>query len=242
MLFIASSSSREAAALLSLAESRRWSASICGSIQQFKKLLRKTHPSIVVARDRLSDGYSDDILSLLGQAALLPDTRVIVLAAADCTQKQEARHLSLGADCVLRDPVRPEVLQEYLAKFLRKKPGSRLQSRNPERFTLGGAVVEVERAQLSHGGRTVHVTPREIELARILAESPGQVVSYDFLYSDLFERAFAGDSANLRVLLGKLTASFRKLDINLREMIHVTQKSGYCYQPPGSPPPDSLSA
>ena len=35
---------------------------------------------------------------------------MIVLAQADFTQKQEARQLALGADCVLRDPLRPDVL------------------------------------------------------------------------------------------------------------------------------------
>lgn len=242
MIIIASNSPRETAALLSLAADRHWPAYSCGSVRQFKKTLRKMHPSIVVTRDRLPDGYSDDLFSLLGQAGFLPGTRVIVLAAADCTQKQEARQLSLGADCVLKDPVRPEVLQEYLAKFLRKKPDARLPPGNSDRFPLGGAVVEADRNQLSHGGRAVHVTPREIELARILAESPGKVVPYAFLYGELFERAFTGDTANLRVLLGKLTASFRKLGLNLREMIRVTPKTGYCYLPPPDRTSQSQSA
>jgi len=232
VIIIVAYSSREAAALLSLAEGRGWPVCSCTSVLQFRKLLRNMPPAVVLTRDRLVDGYSDDIFTLLSQSDPRPDPRVIVLAPADFTQKQEARQLSLGADCVLRDPLRPEVLMQYLAKFLRPASTRKPQPVPLEQFNLAGALVCPDKLTFCLGGKSVHVSPREIELARILAESPGKTVTYAFLYSELFGRAFSGDSANLRVLLGKLAATCRKLGINLRETIRVTQKTGYCYLPP----------
>lgn len=232
MIIIVANSLREAAALLSLAKSRGWPVCSCTSVLQFKKQLRNMRPAVVLTRDRLVDGYSDDIFTLLSQSEPRSGTRVIVLAQADFTQKQEARQLALGADCVIRDPLRPDVLLEYLAKFLRPASTRKPQPVSPEQFHLAGALFCPDQQILSFAGKSVHVSPREIELARILAESPGKIITYAFLYSELFNRVFSGDSANLRVLLGKLAASFRKLGINLREMIRVTQKSGYCYVPP----------
>ncbi len=234
MIIIVAHSSREAAALLSLAESKGWSACSCTSVRQFRKQLRNMHPAVVLTRDRLVDGYSDDIFTLLSQSEPRSGPRVIVLAPADFTQKQEARQLSIGADCVIRDPLRPDVLMEYLAKFLHHASTRNPRPMPSEQFNLAGALVSPDQLEMSFGGKSVHVSPREIELARLLAESPGKTITYAFLYSELFNRAFSGDSANLRVLLGKLAASFRKLGLNLRAMIRVTQKTGYCYVPPSA--------
>lgn len=231
MIIIVSSSPREARALALLIGNHPRPAYTCTSVGQFRAQLRKTLPAVVVARASLVDGYSDDLLALLTKAELLPGTRVIVLSGADCTAGQEARQLSLGADCVLKDPLRPDVLLEYVAKFLLTSfaPPPRLPP--AEQILFAGATLRPDQQQLRRAERTVHITPREIELARLLAESPGKIVTYHFIYSELFNRTFSGDTVNLRVLLGKLASSYRKVGIDLRSLIRVTPKSGYCYLP-----------
>lgn len=229
MIIIVSSSTRESGALASIAARHPRPVVTCDNIGQLKAKLRTASPAVLVTRMRLEDSYSDDALALLHQSGMLPGTRVIVLAAADCTPRDEARQLSLGADCVLRDPVRPDVLSEYLAKFLRQPaprpgPGSDL-----EQFTLAGATVFPSQLQIQLGSRYVHVSPKETALARLLVESGGKVLTYDLIYDELFQRTFGGDSANLRVLLGKLADSYRKLGLDLRAAIRVTPKTGITY-------------
>lgn len=232
MLVIVSSSSREASALAQLAGNRARPTCTCSSVRQFTTDLRKAPPRVVITRACLVDGYSDDVLAALSRSGCLPDTRVIVLAGADCTARQEARQLSLGADCVIKDPLRPGVLLEYAAKFLQTARRPPAREAKSDHFMLAGAIVLPDQLQLRRGRRAVHVTPKEVELARLLAESAGRIVTYQLLYSELFNRAFPGDSANLRVLFGKLAGSFRKLGIGLRTMIRVTPKLGYCYSSP----------
>lgn len=231
MIVIISSSAREASSLAALVANRPRPASTCASVGQFKTQLRKTPPTLVLTRANLSDGYSDDILALLDKSGFLPNTRVIVLMKADCTPRQEARQLSLGADCVLRDPLHPEVLLEYTAKFLRVSPPARTRALPPDNFALAGATVLSDQHQLQRGSRSTHITPKEVELARLLFESPGKTLTYGLLYGELFNRAFSGDSANLRVLLGKLSASYRRLGLDLRSTLRVTPKTGYCHLP-----------
>jgi two-component system KDP operon response regulator KdpE len=184
-------------------------------------------PALVITRLRLTDGYSDDVLAALARSKLLPGIAVIVIAEADCTPKQEARQLRLGADSVLKDPLRPDVLLEYSAKFLRNSRRSLGETPIPRRFNLAGATIIPDLHQLQFGKKKTNLSPKETELARILAEFRGRVVSYDFIYSELFGRTFSGDTANLRVLFGKLVSSFKKLRIDLRTVIQVLPKSGY---------------
>lgn len=231
MIAIVSNSPREASALAALVAGRPRPASTCISVAQFKIQLRKNPPALVVTRLSLSDGYSDDVIALLASSGCLPRTRVIVLAGADCSPRQEARQLSLGADCVLRDPMRPGVLVEYATKFLRLAPARQVQTQATDGFPLAGAMVLPAEQRLRRGNRSTHLAPKEIEFARLLAESAGKTLTYDFLYCELLNRNFSGETANLRVLLGKLSASFRRLGINLRVMVRVTPKSGYRYLP-----------
>ncbi len=230
---VISSSPREAAALAGLTSAVSKAISAHTSLGHFKGLLRKVSPAVVLTRCDLADGYSDDVLALLAKSGLLPGTAVIVLAKADCTSRQEARQLDLGADCVLKDPLRPDVLVEYTAKFLRARRPKQADLRQPDQFTLAGATILPDGRHLRLGRKQVHLSPKEIELARLLAESGGKMLTYEFLYSELFGQSFRGNSANGRVLLGKLASSFQKLRINLRALIHVTPKLGFRYAPSG---------
>ena len=231
LIAVLSSSKREALALTSLTSALSKATSACNTLGHFRTLLRRVSPAVVVTRSTLDDGYSDDVLAVLAQSGLLPGTAVIVLAKADCTSKQEARQLDLGADCILKDPLRPDVLLEYMRKFLRAQCRGTATTVPPNHFTLAGATIIPERRTLTVTKKTVHLSPKEIELARLLAESGGKMLTYEVIYSELFGRAFSGDSANGRVLLGKLATSFRKVRIDLRAQIQVTPKLGFRYSP-----------
>ena len=229
MIAVVSSNLREATALSVLAAGETRTARACTSVAQFKTLARKIPPTLVLARQQLSDGYSDDILSWLKGADLLPDTPVIVLARADCSAGQEARQIHLGAVCVLKDPLRPDVLVEYSSRILR---GSRATGAAPStRFTMAGATIDPDQQRLLRGRHSAHLSPKEIELARLLAEAPGQLVSYEQLYQQICGRSFDGDTANIRVLVGKLVASYKRIHVDLRKAVRVTPKSGYRYAP-----------
>ncbi|MEO6876762.1 MAG: winged helix-turn-helix domain-containing protein [Opitutaceae bacterium] len=190
-------------------------------------------PKIVLVRHRLSDGYSDDVLAALGGAGLL-SAKVVVLIAAGTSAGVEARQIVLGADCVQRDPVRPDVLVEYLAKY--HQAPNREPSASPKivrkPFAFAGATADPVGRILQRGKKTCHLTPHEVDLAELLVQSEGGVLTYETLYHDLLGRRFRGDTSNMRVLLGKLGASALSVGVKIRSWVEVIPKMGYRYRPP----------
>jgi DNA-binding response OmpR family regulator len=230
MIAIVSTARRETAALAALCEGRAWPCCVCESVAKFERLLENSTPRVAVIRHRLADGYSDDILACLRQSG--QSVRTLVLASANFTAQKEARQIALGADCVLRDPIRIDVLVEYLAKF--RVPSRRTAVQQPVvSFAFGDAHIFPQEYRIERRRNSLLVTPKEIEFLRILTRSPGKVVSYATLYSELLGRNFSGDTVNMRVLLGKTAASLERLGINLRAKVQIIPKVGYKYLPNG---------
>jgi DNA-binding response OmpR family regulator len=133
---------------------------------------------------------------------------------------------------VQRDPVRAELVVEYIARFLEQTKRSHSKNAREGRnsFRFAGAIVDPIERTLRHGGDEIHLTPREIELIELLREFHGLFVNYEVLYGEILGRRFRGDTGNMRVLLGKLAASFRSVGLPLRQYIDVMPKTGYRYR------------
>jgi DNA-binding winged helix-turn-helix (wHTH) protein len=234
MIVVLSSSQRERAALIALGESRRWPCRGCDSVGALRRSLRRIRPKIIVTRHRLSDGYSDDVFAAVAAAGLRPSLKIFVLLGAGAPPALEARQIALGADWVQRDPVRADVLLEFLARYLAsglKAPAPEKRSRRKVlALRFAGAIVDPVERTLLHEEKRIALTPREVQLVELLCESAGDVVSYDTLYNEILGRRFSGESANMRVLLNKLTASFRAAGLSLRTEIDVIPKMGYRYR------------
>lgn len=238
MIAIISSAARERAAFVALCESRRWPAVDCDSVRAFQSMVRRQRPAVVVLRHQLVDGYSDDVFSLLARSGLTSDVKTIVLVPAGTSGRIEARQIALGADCVQRDPVRTDVLAEYLLKYVGKKP---LRSRyvpptDLRSVSFAGGSLNVADRILRHGARSTVLTPREVQLAELLIHCAGTVVTYEMLFAEILGRRFGGDTSNMRVLLGKLAVSAKRVGINLTHWLRVIPKSGYYFAVPRAHP------
>lgn len=237
MIVVVSKSRVERTAYVALCESRGWPAAACDSVRAFVQVLHRSAPAVVVVRHQLADGFSDNILSALNAGGFLSRTRVIVLLPAGVSAASEARQVTLGADCVQRDPIRTEVLIAYLEKFRSAaRQARRLDRKAPAaELAFAGASLRVDERTCTHDGRRISLTPKEVQLIELLAFDPGHVVTYETLYAEILGRPFRGDTSNLRVLLGKLAASLRGAGIDVRAWVTVIPKAGYRYdgQPAG---------
>lgn len=226
MIALVSSNVRERSALAALCEQRCWPHAACDSLRSLRKLLQQSKLQIVVTRNRLDDGYSDDVLALMADRRA-PGSRIIVLYPADLPATQAARQISLGADCVLRDPVRTDVLAAYLSRYASAPAPVPTGRTRPRLLRFAGGLIDPVARTVGHAGQHASLTPREIELIQLLTETKGTLVSYQTLYSEILGRPFRGDTSNMRVLLGKLDKSFRSVGIALREYVAVIPKAGY---------------
>lgn len=230
MILIVSSRAGEADVFSALCTQHNWTNHACKTVSAFVRAATDLTPRVVVTRQRLDDGYSDDILNHLGRSAGKHFSRVVILASADFPPKEEARQVSLGADHVFRDPVRIEVLLELLQRYQRlPRATDHVDQPSNQDYEFAGARVFPRELRLERGKRSVATTPKVIELTRTLHRAAGRVVPYTTLYDDLFGRRFTGDTANSRVLLAKAAADFQRVGIDLRSHIEVIPKSGYRY-------------
>ncbi|MDO8543510.1 MAG: winged helix-turn-helix domain-containing protein [Opitutaceae bacterium] len=239
MIAIVSSNARERMAFGAMCDTQGWAAVECESLRAFKRTLQQLNPTVVLTRNKLSDGYADDVTKIMVRDSARTPARVVVLFDAGASPAIEARQIALGATCVLRDPIRTEVLLAYLTKYVAEPfrqghNGGNRALRDAE-FDFAGARVHPMERKIETARRATHVTPRELELIRLLDEATGEVVTYQSLYSEMLGRRFRGDTSNMRVLLGKLDRSFGALQISLRKYVEVIPKTGYRYvEKPGN--------
>ncbi len=231
MILVLSSAARERSALVTLAESAGWVTAEAGGLREARRMLARQSPRAIVARHQLADGFADHLLREIG-ADTPGRPRLIVLASPGMAAAEEARQVSLGADCVLRDPVRSEVLLAYLARYLHRAGKERsAPARAPRRLAFAGGELDLEDRTLRLGRGTRTLTPREAALAETLAAHPGEVVTYETLFGEVLGRRYRGDTSNLRVLLGKLASSCGVIGGELRAWVEVIPKAGYRLHP-----------
>jgi len=232
MIAIVSSHAAERSALTAVCDSRGWVTVDCDSVRGFKRAVRYSPTRVVLTRQKLLDGYSDDVIGILAASSLLPATRIIVLLDAGTSTADEARQVALGADYVHRDPARVGVLLEYLSKYSTRPASENAPSPQtcPKSLTFAGASVLPLDRIVQCGGKSTILTPREMELLDLLADAPDAIVTYQTLYSEILGRKFRGETSNMRVLLGKLVVSFAEVDCPLRMWIDVIPKTGYRYR------------
>ena len=234
MIAIVSSEARERATFASFCEQRGWNSVECPSVRAVKRIIGRAHLRVVLVRHQLQDGYSDDVIATLGKQKV-GNTKVIVLVRAGTSSSIEARQLTIGADCIQRDPVRSDVLLAYIDKYVQTPVISPAAPLSKE-ITFSGATFNALDRSLQHAGRTVIITPREVTLIELLHGSAEEVLTYEMLYDEILGRRFQGDTSNMRVLLAKLSSSANKIGLSLRHSIEVIPKAGYRYRPSAPTP------
>lgn len=228
MILIVTSSAAERSALAALCASRGWITSEHSEVRSSLRALERITPRVIITRLKLVDGFSDDLIQRTRQAHPANRSQVVVLSTANLPADAEARQILLGATCVLRDPIRSEVLCAYLERLQGLAAPQPSRARRPSRRPLVIARASLDPAErlLSFGGRRIRLTPREVSLCEALLRQRGSVVSYETLFLEVLERRHPGDTSNLRVLLGKLASSFGRLGIDLRRWVEVIPKAG----------------
>lgn len=231
MIFLVSQVDRERAALAMLCAPLQRPIVECDSVRKTARSLRRCRPHVVIARHKLGDGFSDDVIALLDELRLAPSPKIIVLVTAGTNSNADARQLELGADCVLRDPVRSDVLLAYISKYCRS-PRQVAQKKEAAESIIrfAGGVFRPSDRLLHNREHVVSLTSREAELLELLTRSRGEIVTYESLYSEILGRSFRGETSNMRVLLGKLGGSTSRVGIALRQWVEVIPKMGYRYR------------
>jgi len=151
-------------------------------------------------------------------------TLPILMLTARAEAEQRIAGLEAGADDYLAKPFEPRELLLRIAAILRR---AQRPPEGPQPIRLGRWRFDPDRAELSAGSESVRLTDVEASLLRVLAQTPGAIVSRD----DLADRSRVPINArSIDVQVNRLRRKIEP-DPKLPRYIQTVRGSGYVLRP-----------
>ena len=138
--------------------------------------LRTFQPDLVLLDLMLPNRDGFELCGVLRQGGRTP----VMILSARAQKADKLRGLKLGADDYLTKPFDVDELLARVQAVLRRS------RRAVERLTLGGVTIDFATLRASDGRREVHLTHREFEVLRYLAERQDRVVYRDELLREIW--------------------------------------------------------
>jgi DNA-binding response OmpR family regulator len=161
------------------------------------------------------DGF--ELFGLLAQGGRTP----VIFLTARGQKADKIRGLNLGADDYVTKPFHfEELLARIHAVLRRARPAV-------DSLVIGQMVVNFRRHHASVGGRECHLTHREFEVLRYLAEREGRVVSRSELLREVWGYL---DMPNTRAVDHAIARLRKKIEFDPHQprFIQTVHGDGYC--------------
>jgi DNA-binding response OmpR family regulator len=183
-------------------------------------------PDLVVLDVMLPDGDGFELCRYLQQGGRTP----VIMLSARSQKADKLRGLALGADDYV---TKPFDLEELLARI---KVVLRRARPVVEHLTLGAVTVDFQSLRATDGQRELHLSYREFDVLRYLAERQGHVVSRNELLSQIWSYADMPITRSVDHAIARLR---KKIEPDPRHprFIHTVHGDGYCLTPEGRPEP-----
>ena len=163
------------------------------------RLIETERPQLVLL-DLVFPGT--DGVELMQDILDIAEVPVIFLTAYGRDQNIE-RAFDMGAADYMVKPFSPTELTARIRAALRKQAGLDHDGLS-EPFVLGGLSIDYAHRQVTLDGKTVHLTPIEYDLLRVLSANAGRVVTHDQLLRRVWHVTTAGDPQVVRTHLRRL--------------------------------------
>jgi DNA-binding response OmpR family regulator len=162
----------------------------------------------LTARARLPEGFDLvifdvmlpglDGFELVTAARQLGPVPILMLSARD-EEADRVLGLELGADDYLTKPFSPRELAARVKALLRR--ASMPSASSTQR---SGLIIDAQARRVTWMGELLELTPREYDLLRVLAHTPGKTFTRDELLDRLWGREYAGDSRRVDLHISNL--------------------------------------
>jgi two-component system phosphate regulon response regulator OmpR len=149
----------------------------------------------------------------------------IVMLTARHEAESRIEGLQIGADDYVAKPFEPRELVLRIANILKRAAPVAVQVLKSVAF--GPYVYHLERGELRDGDKTIHLTDREREMLRILANTPGETVPRGALTG--------GDGANERAVDVQINRLRRKIERDPANPLFLQAVRGVGYRLVASP-------
>lgn len=152
-------------------------------------------PDAAIIDLMLPDGNGIEVCRELRSWSKIP---ILVLSAlGDEQQKVEA--LDAGADDYVTKPFGPRELVARLNAALR-----RTETREEPTIVSGELELDLAARMVRRAGEEVHLTPKEYDLLRVLAQNRGRLITHGALLTEVWGAPYAGDTQTLRTHIANL--------------------------------------
>jgi two-component system KDP operon response regulator KdpE len=177
-------------------------------------------PEIIVLDLGLPDMDGKDVIKALREWSEIP----IIVLSARAREAEKIEALDLGADDYVNKPFGIGELLARLRAALRHR--LRQQGATPV-VKAGDLKIDLARRRVTRGEADIHLTPKEFDLLRLLAQNAGKVVTHRQLLQAVWGPAHLEDTAYLRVFIGQVR---RKIDAEESAASLIENAAGVGYR------------
>ena len=165
------------------------------------------HPNLVLLDLMLPDIDGSEVCRRLKSSPATASIPIIMLSAKG-EDVDKVIALEMGADDYVTKPFSvPELMARIKALLRRTSKGP-----EPTRLHVGNLVIDTDTYEASRNGDPLHLTLKEFELLKLLAQANGRVQTRDFILDRVWGYEFYGET--------------RTVDVHIR---HIRMKLGEDY-------------
>ena len=189
--------------------------------------VRSFQPDLVLLDIMLPNRNGLDLCAVIRQGGRVP----VIILSARSQKADKIRGLKLGADDYL---AKPFDLDELLARMQAVLRRSR---RLVESLSLGSIHVDLTTMKATDGSRDLHLTHREFEVLRYLAERQDRVVYRDELLREIW--GYLDVPITTRSVDHAIARLRKKVEVDPHhpKFIRTVHGDGYCLSVSGGPDP-----
>jgi two-component system, OmpR family, KDP operon response regulator KdpE len=175
-------------------------------------------PEAVILDLLLPDGRGTDVCRELRRWTDAP----IILVSAVGDEAEKIAALDAGADDYVTKPFAiGELLARLRAALRRAGPAT-----GPT-LEIGELSLDLEKRSASMAGTSIHLTPREFELLRVLAQNEGKLLTHKAILREVWGPAYQTESHYLHVYVSQLR---RKIERDPARPRYLLTETGVGYR------------
>ncbi|HEU6444104.1 MAG TPA: response regulator [Gaiellaceae bacterium] len=187
------------------------------------------HPPEAIILDLvLPDGRGTDVARELRQWTKAP----IIVVSAVGEEAEKISALDAGADDYVTKPFSIDELLARLRAVLRRSspPGEPL-------IEVGALRIDLDKHAVTVDGKSVHLTPHEFDLLRLLAQNEGKLMTHSTILREVWGPAYQRESSYLHVYVSQLR---RKIEPDPARPRYILTEPGAGYRLVDPRPLDAL--
>ena len=189
--------------------------------------ITEKHPDLILLDMRLPDMDGLYIIRFVREWSKVP---IIVVSARD-TGSDKVAALDSGADDYVTKPYDTSELLARIRTALRRSDNKSFDEISGHKtagvYRYRQLFIDLNKRYVSENGTEIHLTKNEYKIIELLCQNPGKVLTHNFIISNVWGHAMAGDNKILRVNMANIR---RKLNEGPSEPKYIFTEPGIGYR------------